>query len=465
MSIYFVHIFLECFLVSFFTAFYAKNSSLKLNIIFTLVGFIFGYILFYIFHYEKVDRIGVLTANIILLVTLFFSLIKLVIFKNNSLFAYILSFFISLAASLKYFLLSVAYPIFSSSLLDTQGILNFGFILLAIFICIIFYINFLFANSNSFSKSRICIYVIFAIMFLNTAFAEIMYYLIRIGVSDSSVLLSYITKSRYYAEFYYYICLILGIVYVGTCLKNRPKYREKACDFDIEYRKNIAKTFSINSHFTIHFILSISAALVMLFYDLVDSKPIQVDEPKIITPKNKDYFEFDAKDIQDGKLYRYAYISSSGKEIRFFIINRHAGKQTPVVVFDACSICGDNGYVMKNNELLCVACNVRIFLPSVGKEGGCNPIPLKFEVINDKIIVKVKDILGGENYFSKVVEMQVQDPVNKEKFLNTKAKKTYIYNGISYYFNSDESYQEFKKDPSKFVSSSDKALFLIERRS
>lgn len=134
-----------------------------------------------------------------------------------------------------------------------------------------------------------------------------------------------------------------------------------------------------------------------------------------------------------------------------------------MAVFDACAICGDMGYIKKEGELICISCNVRIFLPSVGKTGGCNPIPLKYDYDGEKITIDVKDVVAGSNYFSQIKDIQVQDPVSKDKIINTQAPFSYSYKGITYYFSNEKNYEEFKKDPMKYVEDTE-ALFLIQRR-
>ncbi|WP_442884637.1 Fe-S-containing protein, partial [Campylobacter jejuni] len=106
---------------------------------------------------------------------------------------------------------------------------------------------------------------------------------------------------------------------------------------------------------------------------------------------------FDIALLRDNKLHRFAYISAEGKVIRFFLINKREDRDSPVAVFDACMICGDMGYIKKDGQLICISCNVRIFLPSVGKSGGCNPIPLKYEYDGKKITIDVKDVIAGSN--------------------------------------------------------------------
>lgn len=81
--------------------------------------------------------------------------------------------------------------------------------------------------------------------------------------------------------------------------------------------------------------------------------------------------------LRDGKLHRFVWVADDGKAVRFFVINRYPDKLRFGVVFDACLLCGDQGYVMEGNQVICVACGVHIFIPSIGKAGGCNPVPIE----------------------------------------------------------------------------------------
>ncbi len=54
--------------------------------------------------------------------------------------------------------------------------------------------------------------------------------------------------------------------------------------------------------------------------------------------------------LRDGKLHRFVWVADDGKAVRFFIINRYPDKLRFGVVFDACLLCGDQGYVMEGNR-------------------------------------------------------------------------------------------------------------------
>ncbi|WP_314991287.1 Fe-S-containing protein, partial [uncultured Campylobacter sp.] len=185
------------------------------------------------------------------------------------------------------------------------------------------------------------------------------------------------------------------------------------------------------------------------YYDLHASKPPEISDPIIVEPVNNE-FKFDVEKLADNELHRYAYINDEGREIRFFLLNRFSDRASPTIVFDACAICGDMGYVKKGGDLICISCNVRIFLPSVGKEGGCNPIPMPFEFDGKFVTVTLDTIQSGANYFSKVVEKMVLDPVSRKKVSNI-GSKSYLYYNRTYFFENEKTQAEFEANPEKYV--------------
>ena len=53
-----------------------------------------------------------------------------------------------------------------------------------------------------------------------------------------------------------------------------------------------------------------------------------------------------------------------------------AGKLT--VDLDACAICKPDGYGQAEGTVICYYCKTLIPLDTVGKPGGCNPVPISF---------------------------------------------------------------------------------------
>jgi FTR1 family protein len=84
---------------------------------------------------------------------------------------------------------------------------------------------------------------------------------------------------------------------------------------------------------------------------------------------------FDAAPLADGVL-RFYEVPIAGRSVRFFALQVGDELRT---CFDACEICGDQGYYERGPELICRNCTAPIVRTSLGRTGGCNPIPLAHE--------------------------------------------------------------------------------------
>jgi FTR1 family protein len=71
--------------------------------------------------------------------------------------------------------------------------------------------------------------------------------------------------------------------------------------------------------------------------------------------------------------------------IRFIVV--HLPNGTFRAALDACEICGNAGYVVRGQNLVCRLCGSPIYIPSVGSQGGCNPIALPSRVVHGQLIV------------------------------------------------------------------------------
>jgi uncharacterized membrane protein len=87
-------------------------------------------------------------------------------------------------------------------------------------------------------------------------------------------------------------------------------------------------------------------------------------------------------DLDDGKLHKYLF-KQGGKEARFFVLMTPAGKLT--VDLDACAICKPDGYGQTEGTVICYYCKTLIPLETVGKPGGCNPVPVPFTEKEDGV--------------------------------------------------------------------------------
>ncbi|EAI2591731.1 DUF2318 domain-containing protein [Campylobacter coli] len=463
MSIYFVHFLISVLPLSILMAFITPNKKyIFKSFLVVFLGFLFGYFAFFIAaQFLKTENL-IFNFDFVFIGLLLVSFI-FYFWKKIEILNFILLGILSFCTALHYYNLTQDFPIFNGVLIDSEAISSLGFIALALLICILIFF-FLKWQKNINKKASFILFLILIFIEGDKVLANILLTLMRNSfIETHTFLVSFVGKSNYFGVFGIYVYLFFIIFLAFLSLQIRKKNIVKKQILDIVYRKNEAKNTLINRYFSSVFISCILSFCIILYFFMVSSKPLSIDEPTELLPDKNGKFIFDVALLRDNKLHRFAYISEQGKVIRFFLINKREDRDSPVAVFDACAICGDMGYIKKEGELICISCNVRIFLPSVGKTGGCNPIPLKYDYDGEKITIDVKDVVAGSNYFSQIKDIQVQDPVSKDKIINTQAPFSYSYKGITYYFSNEKNYEEFKKDPMKYVEDTE-ALFLIQRR-
>lgn len=126
-----------------------------------------------------------------------------------------------------------------------------------------------------------------------------------------------------------------------------------------------------------HGVLIVLALLPALYWQFIASQPPVISAATSVQIASDDKVHIPVASIRDGNLHRFAWIADDGKVVRFIVINRFPQQLKLGVAFDACLLCGDQGYIQEGNQIICGACGVHIFIPSIGKAGGCNPVPLE----------------------------------------------------------------------------------------
>jgi len=102
--------------------------------------------------------------------------------------------------------------------------------------------------------------------------------------------------------------------------------------------------------------------------------------------------------LGDGHMHFYE-TAVDGRTVRWFAIQAGDALQT---CFDACEICGDLGYFEDGGTVVCRNCTSPIPLTTLGREGGCNPIPLPHAAAGDTLRIAESDLravfehLGGK---------------------------------------------------------------------
>lgn len=94
-------------------------------------------------------------------------------------------------------------------------------------------------------------------------------------------------------------------------------------------------------------------------------------------------------DLRDGSIHKFAVLRN-GKEVRFFVMKRPDGKLSACL--DACEICPPEGYGQNADFVVCLFCRTPISTATLGKSGGCNPIPLKAEISESQVRISVSEL-------------------------------------------------------------------------
>jgi len=100
------------------------------------------------------------------------------------------------------------------------------------------------------------------------------------------------------------------------------------------------------------------------------------------------------------KLERFV-VQIEGKPVRFIAVPVDSQGHI-ATAFDACLICGPRGYYQEGNGIFCLHCGSVINPASIGREGGCNPIPLASRVEGRDLVLSAADLAKGATTFATV---------------------------------------------------------------
>jgi len=96
-------------------------------------------------------------------------------------------------------------------------------------------------------------------------------------------------------------------------------------------------------------------------------------------------------EVQDGALHLYT-ITAGSQSMRFLIIKKPNGYGTAL---DACRICGAEGYRQDGQNVVCRHCGSAIYVPSVGDQGGCNPIGVPSHSDGGDLVLDVSGLVAA----------------------------------------------------------------------
>jgi high-affinity iron transporter len=93
-------------------------------------------------------------------------------------------------------------------------------------------------------------------------------------------------------------------------------------------------------------------------------------------------------EVQDGSLHLYT-VNAGNQSLRFLIIKKPNGYGTAL---DACRICGAEGYRQDGQNVICRHCGAAIYVPSIGDQGGCNPIGVPSHADGADLVIDISSL-------------------------------------------------------------------------
>ena len=364
------------------------------------------------------------------------------------------------SAAFSFFAIITEQALSAITVLNTELILNIGGILAGV--CLIMFLIPLSAHLSAKSGRAIAsgFFLIASALLVIPWCAEVLLGLMRLEMAEvTSGRLSFVAKVGKYAHAVpYALVVMLAVLSLVYFVKRTALLPDDLFTMQRAERRKARSRMLLDLRWFKAALASIGVILaVLLYHDLYASRPPKISTPVKLTPDSSGLIKVRTAEVADGKLHRYSYVTDDGHVVRFFMITK--GKNRMGVVYDACMLCGDMGYILEKNEVICIACNVRIFIPSIGKAGGCNPIPLKHTVEGEYVVVSAEELDKGARYFTEVISIKVKDPVSGKELNTLKAPYRYEYKGRTYFFESEPSLEKFRAAPETYVGAQESRYY------
>lgn len=236
-------------------------------------------------------------------------------------------------------------------------------------------------------------------------FGDLLLSMMKLQVIElSRSVVSFVAKSGQLTRYANYFVLALqAVVFIAFFAKIwRPRKRQMLTESEpIEKRKKTAQLRYAGRTLLWGALTWLTVIGGQVYWDQVASRPPQLSEAVPVRLDAQNNVRIPTEQFKDNKLHRFIWHSPEGKSVRFFIINRLADKFSLGVVFDACLLCGDQGYVMQGNQVVCIGCGVYMFTPSIGKPGGCNPVPIEgWRQTETEVVISKESLEAGLPLFS-----------------------------------------------------------------
>ena len=144
-------------------------------------------------------------------------------------------------------------------------------------------------------------------------------------------------------------------------------------------------------------VLIVGGGIYYASYDRSETAPVA---GSFTSENNASQVSLPASLFEDGKARHFQHVAGQFN-IKYFVLKSSDGIIR--AAFDACDVCwpAGKGYYQEGDYMVCRNCGRKFASVLVNEvKGGCNPAPLNRRVENGKVVIEVKDILDGRQYFN-----------------------------------------------------------------
>lgn len=207
---------------------------------------------------------------------------------------------------------------------------------------------------------------------------------------------SWMMFTAYHSMLFIWIIVALAAASLVLCFAQNVRVAEP-WDNPAQRRKLRAR----NRHF--RRMASVALAALLLFTGLLtfvkayDTRVIELSAPETFT-EEEDRILVPMEAVNDFHLHRFEWRTPNGVDVRWIVV-RKPNSASYGVGLDACEVCGNAGYYERGGVVVCRRCDVVMNTNTIGFKGGCNPIPLKYEVEGGNLVFAMEDLIAGEKEF------------------------------------------------------------------
>ncbi|NOU82192.1 DUF2318 domain-containing protein [Paenibacillus sp. LMG 31459] len=191
---------------------------------------------------------------------------------------------------------------------------------------------------------------------------------------------------------YLYVLLAASFIWTVTVLLSFIRRQEKLSE---TWNPAVQRKFKARVRNDKRWLAAIATLMVLVpallsVEAVLANQTIELSPAEPVTPDASQHIVIPQASVNDRNLHRFGYTAADGTIVRFIIIRK--SETMYGIGFDACKICGSSGYYQKGNKVICRKCDVIMNIPTIGFEGGCNPIPLAYHMDKGNLVIASSDL-------------------------------------------------------------------------